>query len=240
MKNTNAKSNKKKAIAASILAAMLATTAVVGTTAYFTDHPSKVNTFTVGSVETELHEDGWFEEDPDGDGTSDEAINITPGKTITKDPSIKNTGANDAYVYLKVTVPMASVVTVDAQGNRQPEANTQLFTYTADSNWTLMSTTYDTGSVSTAKSVDYVYAYNTALTAGEETTSLFETVTFANIIEGEIDPSTELDVKVGSMSIQADDTGSAAEALEKYYNQNQGVDFAYPDDYSDTGVADYQ
>ena len=51
MKNVNAKSNKKKAIIASILAAMLATTAVVGTTAYFTDHHSKTNTFSVGSVD---------------------------------------------------------------------------------------------------------------------------------------------------------------------------------------------
>ena len=240
MKNVNAKSNKKKAIIASILAAMLATTAVVGTTAYFTDHHSKTNTFSVGSVETELHEDGWFAEDTDGDGISEEAINITPNKTITKDPSIKNTGLNDAYVYLKVTVPMANVVTVDVNGNRQAAANTQLFSYSADSNWTLVSTTYNTGNVSTATSVDYVYAYNTALAPDAETTSLFETVTFANIVEGEIPAETDLDVKVGSFAIQSDDTGSAEEALQKYYNQNQGVEFEYPTDYSDTGVADYQ
>ena len=56
------------------------------------------NQFTVGKVSIDLDEPGFKPE---------EQTKIEPGKEIKKDPQIKNTGVNDAFVYLEVSVPTA-------------------------------------------------------------------------------------------------------------------------------------
>ena len=72
-------------------------------------------------------------------GIPDYAENVVPNAIIEKDPQVKNVGKNDAYVFLKVTVPAKNVITAQENGtlenNGQAQA-TQLFTYTPNAKWT--------------------------------------------------------------------------------------------------------
>lgn len=65
--------------------------------------------------------------------------------------------------------------------------------------------------------------------SGRKTTTLFDTVTFANIIEGQLDTQ-QLDMPVRAYAIQSMNTGDdsttvleqAKAAYQKYVNQNKG------------------
>ena len=110
------------------LAGLLGATLLTGGAfAYFTDADSAVNTFTVGSVKIDLQEPGFNE---------DEGINITPGKTVEKDPQILNTGNNDAFVYMQIGIPTANVVTADESGAKKAAASAELFSFTLNNGWT--------------------------------------------------------------------------------------------------------
>ena len=116
---------KKAAVAAVIVGMVCAG----GTVAYLTDNEKVVNEFTVGSVEIELLEPNWKPE---------ENKMLVPAQEILKDPQIKHTGKSDAFVYLEVAIPIKNVVTVDKEGNRTESSDTELFSFTAGKDWTLL------------------------------------------------------------------------------------------------------
>ena len=93
-----------------LLAGVLGLASIGGVSAYLTDFDSAQNQFTVGKVDIELDEPNW---------TPEEYTKIEPGKEIDKDPQITNTGVNDAFVYLEISVPMADVMAADTDGSRQ-------------------------------------------------------------------------------------------------------------------------
>ena len=97
----------KAMVGAGALAGVLC---IGGIMAYFTDGDIAVNEFTVGRVSLDLIEENW---------TPDDGEDITPGKDIPKDPYILNDGVNDAYVYLMVSVPYATVSVVQEDGTYQ-------------------------------------------------------------------------------------------------------------------------
>lgn len=66
-----------------------------GTLAYLTDRDSDANVFTVGNVYIDLEEE------------FDQGSPLIPGINIEKKPVIKNTGKNDAYVWLLFSIPSA-------------------------------------------------------------------------------------------------------------------------------------
>ena len=178
------------------------------------------NQFTVGKVDIEGEEPNYT---PDPDGKTND---IVPTEVIAKDPQIENVGKNDAYVYMDVSIPIAKVITTDADGNRQNGGvakDTELFTMNnVSKKWTLMySRRVDNNMV-------YVYSYNEILAPGKTTDPLFTSVTFANVVEGQIDEE-QFDVPVNFYAIQALNTGDgtsvpeqAADAWQKYVNQNEG------------------
>ena len=92
------KNNMKKIL---LLTGVLCLASVGGVSAYLTDYDKVSNQFTVGKVDVELTEDNW---------KPDDHKKIEPGKVISKDPRIKNTGINDAYAYLEVSIPTANVI----------------------------------------------------------------------------------------------------------------------------------
>lgn len=200
---------KKAAVAAVIVGMVCAG----GTVAYLTDNEKVVNEFTVGSVEIELLEPNWKPE---------ENKMLVPAQEILKDPQIKHTGKSDAFVYLEVAIPIKNVVTVDKEGNRTESSDTELFSFTAGKDWTLLH--------SEKKGTDqiYVYAYNKILKPSENTTPLFEKVVFANVIEGQLDAQ-KMSVPVKAYAIQSANTGGnsgsvieqAKTAFQKYLNQNK-------------------
>lgn len=189
---------------------------VGGTTAYLTDYDHAVNEFTVGKVEIDLTEPNW----KPGDNTK-----ITPEQVIKKDPQITNTGVNDAFVYLQVSVPKANVIIADEAGNRLPAATRELFSFTKSTNWTQIETK------STADAQIYTFTYNKVVKAKETTSTLFDTVKFANIVEGQLDTQ-QLNIPVRAYAIQTANTGGdekevtaqAKVAYQKYVNQNLKLD----------------
>lgn len=160
--------------------------------AYFTERTLELsNNITVGDIKTELTEPSW---DPDN------GKNIEPGKTIPKDPKVKNTGSNPCYTYLAVTVPKREVRLVIDGEMLSSKQNTELFTYTVNSGWEEI--------VSDTSNSNYnvhIYAYtNKALSSDEATSSLFSNIKFKNVLEGELDISKEYVVNVRSYAIQSD------------------------------------
>ena len=176
--------NKKKVlIAAFVLALVLS---IGGVLAYFSDSETKTNTFTVGKVRIELNETAW-------DATGQAAAgSVLPNQMIDKNPTIKNTGNNAAYVFIKVSIPKANV-TIEAQdGSGSTTSPQQLFTLINSSNaaginsgWELVSS--DTTGANTN---EYIYSYSsggtmTPLATGATTTNpLFNKIQFVNAQEG--------------------------------------------------------
>ena len=201
MTNIRRKISSKKNVF--IAAALIALMAIGSTFAYFVDRDYVANNFTVGDVEISVSEPNW---DPD------EGTDITPNKVIKKDPKITNEGANDAFVFMRVTVPRATVKTANYDGTLNSRANQDLFTFTANNGWKLIKS--DNGALST----EYVYAYAgdkmTVLSPGQSTITLFDTVKFINIIEEQLDGQ-DLDIVIETMGIQTADLGTES-PLEIY------------------------
>lgn len=230
------KMNGKKAITAA-MAALAMTVMMGGTMAYLTDNESAANNFTVGKVDIEGSEPNW---NPDG-GTEED---IVPTESFDKDPQIKNVGKNPAYVYMEVAVPVADVIYANAQGTRQNSGNAahiELFEF--DTATSTVQTLTDGVGVSEQndswtqmykKEVDgkmvYTFSYNSVLNPEETTDPLFNKVTFANIVEGQLDGQA-LAVDVKFYAIQAENTGDGADtvpaqaknAYDKYLKQNAGL-----------------
>ena len=204
----------RKMVKGIALGAMIAALAAGGTAAYLTDFETNTNSFTVGKVDIELDEPGWKPE---------ENTKIVPTQVIKKDPYVKNVGVNEAFVYLEVSVPVSEVITAAQDGTRNALAKTELFSYAKNNDWTQLE------KKEIGQNMVYTYAYNHILNPGEKTTTLFDTVTFANIIEGQLDTQ-QLDMPVRAYAIQSMNTGDdsttvleqAKAAYQKYVNQNKG------------------
>lgn len=208
---------KKAAVAAMALCAVMA---VGGAMAYFTDVDTAKNRIEIGNVHIDLDEPSWDSTpDTDSDGIPDTADEIVPGQTIPKDPTITNTGKNDAYVYLTVTVPMANIITANEDGTLKHDGNaaaTELYKLNnIDSNWKLL----DATAVGEARTT-YTYGYTKALASGEKTSPLFDSVTFVNAIEGQGLEDNVYSIDIDASAIQSGETGTMEEAYQKFLNQN--------------------
>ena len=203
--------NLKSITIAAVLIALLAIGSAI---AFFTDKDNKTNDFTVGNISIQLTEPNW---------NADNGKDLTPNKTISKDPQITNDGPNDAFVFLQVKVPVANVKTAAADGSLQAAKSQDLFTYTVNDSWVEVSRK------SSADSTTYIYAYVGAdgamktLAPGKTTNSLFDSVTFLNLVEGQIDEGTQISVDVDAYGIQTTDLGATdpAEVLKLIQTQNK-------------------
>ena len=83
------------AVAAAAAAALLS---VFMTLSYLTDTEVADNKITIGSVALEIHE-----------GDYEDSQKIAAGGSLPKAPSIENTGKNDEYVFIEVSVPKKEV-----------------------------------------------------------------------------------------------------------------------------------
>ena len=113
---------KKKLIAISLVVAMLAVAIVGGSLAYFTDTKSATNTFTVGNVKIDL-----IEQQKGANGLENFVPNKTllPGTSdknaVSKIVTVKNTGANDAWVWVDLKIP-AYLVSSEYPSNESKNA----------------------------------------------------------------------------------------------------------------------
>ena len=207
---------KKNTVKIMTLAGILCLASVGGVSAYLTDYEKVSNEFTVGKVDIELKEPEWKPE---------ENKKIEPSKVIHKDPQITNTGTNDAFVYMEVSIPMANVEAAAENGERLGKKVQELFYFEAKDNWMQLSVQ------NTESRRTYTYAYSKILKPQETSEALFDTVKFLNLIEGQLDGQT-FEIPVRAYAIQTSYTGGSSDnlseqikaAYEKYVNQNKNQD----------------
>ena len=88
---------KKKLTLIVTCVALVAAIAVGGTLAWFTDSKDVTNTVTFGNVKIDLTEPQFSQNNP-----NNTISNVAPGQTITKDPTIKNTGNNPCWIRVRI------------------------------------------------------------------------------------------------------------------------------------------
>ena len=166
---------KKKNLTIILLVALVVTIAVGATFAYlysFTDAKENVFTF-AENIKGNLSEPSW---DPD------DALNLTPGKEIAKDPQIKNISENGVVEYAAIKLTF-----LDGAGNEISAANMvtllNLVEIDWSNNWTLKDGTLTTsaGTV-TAASAEQIWVFNNTLPQGVTTDPIFYSITIPESI----------------------------------------------------------
>lgn len=176
---------KRKILMIALLAICISMLAY-GTVAYFTAEGTARNVITAGSVKISLQE--WADSEKTEPFPKDGVNGVVPGAQITKIAEVKNTGENPAYIRVSVekVIELAEGVTGEVELDLVSlDFNTK--------DWTLK---------------DGFYYYNTALPAGETTTPLFTTVSFAENM-GNLYQNSKAVVNVHAYATQAANNGAS-------------------------------
>lgn len=184
--NEQKQPNRRKGLLALLTLAVLCMAVLAGGTyAYFTVEETAYNVITMGRLDMELVEETtggapWPEEGMSG---------MMPGMTVDKKAYVANVGSVSFYTRMKVekAVMLEDGAPVDAN-----LASVALDINTTD--WTEQ---------------DGWYYYNRAVPAGESTTPLFTTVTFAAEMGNEYQNST-VTVTVSAQAVQSGSNGATA------------------------------
>jgi len=187
---------KKKIIALTLCVAMVAIAIVGGTLAYFTDTDEKTNVFTVGDIDIEINEKN---EEGDENAEYDEWLKeqtIMPGEEVDKIVTVENTGSEDAYVRVTITVP-ADMTPVFVW---EPDETPAAYKWAVDDN----KNDPDNGV--------YVYYYTEKLAPKAETNALLVAMKLnGDVTEANVKDPYEVDVF--AEGIQAASFGKADEAI---------------------------
>ena len=182
-----------------------------GTMAYLSDTETATNTFTVGNVDVELKE-------PDYPGNEDEKVkNQVPNQETDKNPQVTNTGANEAVVFLTVSVPVKTITPVTDDGKKGTKGASELFYLQAEVRWSRVHNNHfsskwvelparETGTDLKGTTRTYVFGYKTAVALKATTEALFDKIQYpeGNFLEAEITPGQPLDIDIKAYAIQAD------------------------------------
>ena len=197
MKNKNKTFKKVGAIALCI--GLLAS---IGIGAYLTDSDVKSDVYTVGNVQAEIVANGDMELDNVGA--------LLPGTVHIYERAASNTGINDAYVFMSITIPYEMIGVADSDGTQLGEKTMQIFIPgSADgyvsSEWKLVDSGFigqyeieeneqlngehEQHSTVVGNTITYVYGYIgdnadgslKALASGETTANLVETMKLTNL-----------------------------------------------------------
>lgn len=222
------KKNNLKLVA--VTAALAGIIGAGGVMAYLSDTDSVTNRFHFGKIDIEETEPNWTEPEE-----------VTPNMVIDKDPTVLNVDQTSAFIFQKVSVPVANVVVANPDGTCLPAADTELFSYHVNDGWTLVGKR-DVKDPQGIKTVarEYLYGYGTETAMTEvkgkgQTNALFNNVTVANIIQGQTDNTgkpielSTQDIKVNAYGIQTKDLGPDDKTAPKdvwaiYANQNSITD----------------
>lgn len=180
---------KMEKLAAALLGIGLFAASSGMTNAYMKANPEVLeNMVTPVLVDVGLIEPLWNPENGQG---------LLPGSTVPKNPTAVNTGTSDAWMFLRISVPVKHIALVNTQSRRKEEAaDVPLFSFTASKDWELIEQTPAKGRV------DYVYGYRKILKPQEKTTPLFEEVRLVNYLEGELTADEVLEIPAEALAIQ--------------------------------------
>lgn len=225
----NKKLNKRTLLL--LFAAVLMVGTIAFTLALLFRDDRVTNRFTATSLDIELIEENY------DSLTERQRTTLVPNALLDKDPKVKNTDRTDAFVFIKVTVPVQSVTYVAPDGTRGTKAPQEIFYLktTSDQNeesssfntandgehWVRLESAEDGADLSgTTRS--YVFGYSVYLSPDETTETLFDYIQLKNILQDELDPSASLFVNVEAYGIQADylkgiekDSGSVKAVMTK-------------------------
>jgi hypothetical protein len=206
----------KRATGIAATAALIAVLSAIGSAAAFlVSTDAKVNSFAVGEVEISVIEPAWEE------GTASTALE--PGQQVEKDPVIKNTGVNDAFVFMVLDLPKAmGLMLFDENGSLQrtpPDKGTLLFepqlAVGYDRHWKIISETdIDDPDREYLRQV-WAYAVPQGeafgmkpLAPGDSTLPLFEAVRYTWAVEGQGLTEKRFNLPVCGYAIQAESLGT--------------------------------
>ena len=214
----------KTKIRMGILAAGLVAAIAIGSTgiyAYMTDTDNGINIATIGDVHIKATEPNFPTEDKDGNGVPDDCELVIPYEEISKDPKIKNTGTNDAVVFLKITAPVEKLTLIDDDGKRLDETMADLFWFKQkDDPDTFHQNNWNSGWVELTEldkqfvteedcniegnGYTYIFGYHTRIAAGETTSTLFDKVQNKKYGSRTISANEVENIKIEAYAIQAD------------------------------------
>ena len=177
----------KRKIFSTAIMIMLVSILSIGTVAFFSDEKVAHNIITSGEIKIELLE--WADKENNIPYPSDSVVAVMPGTEVNKLVEVENTGANDAYIRVKVE----KLITLAQEIEEEPDLGLIKFDFD-ESNWTLK---------------DGYYYYTQALKSGERTEALFATVTFDENMNNEYQNSTAK-VSVTAYGIQVANNGASA------------------------------
>ena len=173
---------KRRVLILSALA-MLAALFAAGTIAYFTAEGQAHNVITTGGVEIAVQE--WA--DMEKTKPFENLTGVMPNAAVTKIAEVKNTGASDAWIRVKVEK------NIQLQGEGTPDTGlVELTLNTAD--WT---------------EKDGYYYYNAALEPGQTTEPLFTAVHFAKTMSNMYQESRAI-LQVNAFATQTAHNGASA------------------------------
>ncbi len=208
-------------IAASAVGLLAVVGLIVGlTTSYLTDRDANDNVFALGNVQLTLTEEHYPEQAQDRI--------LAPKAYIPKDPVIVNTGNNDEYVFLKVTLPLESVTIVDETTHKPKDGGKvlrEVFNLLSDdaahktagfsgahavedigelnydSHWSVLSGEEDLSN----QTHTYLFGYRQMLGVGSQTTALFDRLQIRNVLEGDLLPEQLQRVEIAAYGIQKEE-----------------------------------
>lgn len=202
----------------SLLAGVIAFGGASGILAYQTDSETANNVVTVGEVKIALTEPQW-------DQPSVVKTNILPHQEVVKDPTVTNTGINDAVIFMKVTTPYIADISVNDDRTKNPETAQEVFYFKTNGAASVHANDFDTNWVAlpdytvvdnTKHTKTYVFGYNKTLqgsdktdgssqsTTNNVTTPLFKKVQLRNFIEKSDAATTSPKlIKIDAYAIQA-------------------------------------
>lgn len=162
---------KKKLMAIALAVCVVAVLAAGASLAYFTDKTEAANnTFTMGNVKITLDETDLTKDDDSRTPAGNTYENLYPGMDMVKDPTVHNTGRNDAWV--RVIVRVANGAAFMDKFAIAPYASSPLegLTHGLGAGWQITASTKDTAT----NDMVYTIVYNTVLKPGESTPAVFE------------------------------------------------------------------
>jgi len=230
---------KKQKLFSAVLICILALTAAIACSiAFLRSNDEVTNTFSTGTLDILLTETEY-------PGNFDKKVTaILPYDEVPKNPQVTNLGDNDAFVFLRITVPVADIVTASPKGIKSEQKPQEIFflktnqtektTFDNSFNqdhWIRLEnmengieTTPQGDTVYLSDTRTYVFGYNSAISTGQTTDAIFDKVQMKNVITDVLGDSEIQTIKVDALGIQADylknidsKTNLSKEKLEEIY-----------------------
>lgn len=219
---------KKSILVAGLSIMIIASMAIAGTLAYFTNTKTANNTFTVGNVAITLNEapvsktgDTWTADQEAARVTENTYSNVYPGAVLPKDPTVTvDANSSDTYVRVKVTVSHAAAWKDACAAHNITDLAT-IFGGHVEADWSRAAITES----AEADTITYVYNYvggeNAGrLAAGETTGALFTSVTipggFTNTELAAIGTGNGFTMNIVADAIQAEGFNSVTAAFAAF------------------------